>query len=101
MKVIITENKLNSIITNWLNKNYSDLERFNRTEFREIYLSKNGRFKFMYNLRTKRLYVVSEVWDFITNMFGLDYDEVGEILLNWCNNKFKFSAKNPVRVDEI
>jgi hypothetical protein len=101
MKYIITESRLNSIIGNWLNENYDDLERYHRTEFREIYLSKNGRFKFMYNLRTKRLYVVSEVWDFITNMFGLDYDEVGEILLNWCNNKFKFSAKNPVRVDEI
>ena len=55
----------------------------------------------MYNLRTKRLYVVSEVWDFITNMFGLDYDETSNIILNWCNNKFKFNAKNPVKVDEI
>ena len=55
----------------------------------------------MYNIRTKRLYVVSEVWNFITNMFGLDYDEVGEIILNWCNNKLKFKAKIPVKIDEI
>ena len=43
MKYIITESRLNSIIENWLNENYGDLEKFNRTEFREIYLSKNGR----------------------------------------------------------
>jgi hypothetical protein len=34
-------------------------------------------------------------------MFSLDYDETGDILLNWCNNKFEFRAKNPVKVDEI
>ena len=101
MKVIITENKLNSIITNWLNKNYSDLERFNRTEFREIYLSKNGLFKIMYNLRGKQLYIVSELWDFISDVFSLDYEETGKILLNWCNNKFGFRAKAFYRVNEI
>jgi hypothetical protein len=101
MKYIITENRLNSIIENWLNENYSDLERYHRTEFREVYLSKNGRFKFMYNLRTKRLYVVNEVWNFITNMFGLDYDETEKILLNWCNKKYGFRAKASYRVDEI
>jgi len=101
MKYIITESRLNSIIENWLNENYSDLERYHRTEFREIYLSKNGRFKFMYNLRTKRLYVVNEVWNFITNMFGLDYDETEKILLNWCSNKFGFRITNLVKVDEI
>ena len=101
MKYIITESRLNSIIENWLNENYGNLEKFNRTEFRKIYLSKNGELKFMYNLKTKRLYVVSDIWDFLTNMFGLDYDEVGEILLNWCNNKFGFRAKIPVKVDEI
>jgi hypothetical protein len=101
MKYIITESRLNSIIENWLNENYGDLEKFNRTEFREIYLSKNGRFKFMYNLKTKRLYIVSEIWNFISNMFSLDYDETGDILLNWCNNKFGFRAKVFYRVDEI
>jgi hypothetical protein len=55
----------------------------------------------MYNLRTKRLYVVNEVWSFITNMFGLDYDETEKILLNWCSNKFGFRIKNLVKVDEI
>ena len=51
MKYIITESRLNSIIENWLNENYGDLEKFNRTEFKEIYLSKNGKFKFMYNTK--------------------------------------------------
>jgi hypothetical protein len=101
MKYIITESRLKSIIENWLNENYGDLERYYRAEYKEVYLSKNGRFKFMYNIKTKRLYIVSEVWNFITDMFGLGYDETAEILLNWCNNKFKFNAKNPVKVDEI
>jgi hypothetical protein len=101
MKYIITESRLENIILSWLDTEYGDLERYHRTEFREVYFSKNGRFKFMYNLRTKQLYVVSEIWNFISNMFSLDYDETGDILLNWCNNKFKFRAKNPVKVDEI
>jgi|688.fasta_scaffold00433_55 hypothetical protein len=101
MKILITESVLNSIIENWLNKNYGDLERFNRTEFREIYLSKNGRFKIMYNLRGKQLYIVREIWDFISNMFSLDYEETGKFLLNWCNDKFGFRAKVFYRVDEI
>jgi hypothetical protein len=101
MKIMITESRLNSIIYGWLNKNYGDLERFNRTEFREIYLSKNGKFKIMYNLRGKQLYIVSELWNFISDMFGLDYEETGKFLLNWCNNKFGFRAKAFYRVNEI
>jgi hypothetical protein len=101
MKYIITENRLNSFIENWLNENYGDLERYHRAEFREVYLSKNGRFKIMYNIRGKQLYVIREVWDFITNMFGLDYEETGKFLLNWCNKKYKFNAKVFYRVDEI
>ena len=101
MKILITESRLNSIIENWLNKNYGNLERFNRTEFREIYLSKNGLFKIMYNLRGKQLYIVRELWDFVSEVFSLDYEETGKILLNWCNNKFGFRAKVFYRVNEI
>jgi len=101
MKILITESKLNLIIKNWLNKNYGDLEKFNRTEFREIYLSKNGRFKIMYNLRGKQLYIVSEIWNFISDIFGLDYEETGKFLLDWCNNEFGFRAKVFYRVNEI
>jgi hypothetical protein len=42
MKYIITESRLNSIMGNWLNENYDELERYHRTEFRVIYLNKNG-----------------------------------------------------------
>ena len=101
MKYIITESRLNSFIENWLNENYGDSERYHRTEFREIYLSKNGLFKIMYNLRGKQLYIVRELWDFVSEVFSLDYEETGKILLNWCNNKFGFRAKVFYRVNEI
>lgn len=101
MEYVITESRLNSIIENWLNENYGDLEKYHRDEFREVYLSKDGRFKFMYNLRGKQLYVISEVWNVITYMFGLDYEETGKFLLNWCNKKYGFRAKVFYRVDEI
>jgi hypothetical protein len=55
----------------------------------------------MYNLRGKQLYIVNELWDFISEVFSLDYEETGKILLNWCNNKFGFRAKAFYRVNEI
>jgi hypothetical protein len=101
MKYIITESRLNSFIEKWLNENYGDLEKFNRPEFREVYLSKDGKFKFMYNLGGKQLYVINDVWNFISNVFNLDYEETAKLLLNWCNKKYGFRAKASYRVDEI
>lgn len=101
MKYIISENRLNSFIETWLNSEYGNLEKYNRTEFKEIFLFKNGMSKFMFNQRGKQLYVLNEIYDFLKTMFGLDHEEIEEILIKWSNKTYGFRAKRVYRVNEI
>ena len=57
--------------------------------------------KFMFNQRGKQLYVLSEIYDFLKNMFGLDHEEIEEILIKWVNETYGFRDKRVYRVNEI
>jgi hypothetical protein len=101
MKLIITENKRNRLAINWLEDEYPDLKKITFPGHEEVFISDKGMFKMSYISRTKRFYVLDEIWDFIRSVFGFDNDEVGELLLDWGNNKFGFRAKKCHRVEQI
>ena len=54
MKVIITEDKMNSVVTKWLNKNYGDLRKSKSPgSFKFIHLKdENNMTVFLFNLNT-------------------------------------------------
>jgi hypothetical protein len=101
MKYVITESRLENLIFNWLDTQYGDLNKFKHPSYEEVFLERNGMFKMAYINRTKRLYVKNEIWDFIKNVFSLDNDEVGDLLVKWGNNKFGFRVKVAHRVEEV
>ena len=101
MRIIISENKRIRLAINMLEEDYPDLKKITFPGHEEIFVSDKGMFKMSYISRTKRLYVLNELWDFIRSMFGFDNDEVGELLLDWGNKKFGFRAKKCHRVDQI
>lgn len=101
MKYVITESRLNSFITNWLESEYGDMEKFKHSGYEELFLSQEGMFKMVYISRTKSLHIKNDIWDFVREMFGLDNDETGEIIKNWVNEKFGLRAKSGYRVEEV
>jgi hypothetical protein len=101
MKYVITESRLNNFITNWLESEYGDMEKFKHPGYEELFLSQEGMFKMSYISRTKRLYVKDNIWDFVREMFNLDNDETGQILKDWVNKKFGLRAKLAHRVEEV
>jgi O-phosphoseryl-tRNA(Cys) synthetase len=101
MKIVITEDKRNRLAINMIEEDYPDLKKITFPGHEEIFVSDKGMFKMSYISRTKRLYVLNEIWDFIRSMFGYDNDEVSELLLDWGNKKFGFRAKKCHRVEQI
>lgn len=110
MKIIITENKLERVAINWLNKNYGDLELFETDQYPDfLFYKKGGKIIFDYN---KKNGVVSisygEIWLFFESFFGMDYQQIQDLTNVWMEEHYKlrvtttfhFIFKISLRVEE-
>ena len=101
MKIIITENKRIRLAINMLEEDYPDLKIITFPGHEGMFITDKGMLKMSYISKTKKFYVLSEIWDSLRSWFGFDNDEVSELLLNWGNKKFGFRAKKCYRVEQI
>ena len=94
MKIIITENKLEQVAINWLNKNYGDLEPFETDKYPyHIFYRKGDKIIFGYN---KKNGVVSisyeEIWSFFESFFGMNYQQIGELTEVWVEERYNLDV---------
>ena len=101
MKIIITENKRIRLAINWLEEEYPDLKKITFPGHEGMFITNKGMLKMSYISKTKKFYVLDEIWDSLCSWFGFDNDEVSELLLDWGNKKFGFRAKKCHRVEQI
>lgn len=101
MKIIITENKRIRLAINWLEEEYPDLKKMVFPGHEGMFITNKGMLKMSYISKTKKFYVLDEIWDSLRSWFGFDNDEVSELLLDWGNKKFGFRGKKCYRVEQI
>lgn len=93
MKIIIKESKRDKLILNWLDKNYSDLKKFeSRAHFADIvFFVKNGNVIFVYE-KDNNVVGVSYVnlWSILESFFNLNYDEISDIMKLWVEKNYDF-----------
>ena len=66
MRIIISENKLDRVISKWLSKNYSELDIYDRDHQPwHLYVNKDGEVIFLYQNKEKELYVANNVIKFL------------------------------------
>jgi hypothetical protein len=84
MRFIITENKLNKTINNWLSKQYEDLEIYDHNnQHLVLYVDKNGEIIFIYQSKENDVYVSKDVMKFLINIFSIDDKQVKSIFKDW------------------
>jgi hypothetical protein len=85
MKIIITENKLDRVISKWLTKKYSEMDIYDHDNQPWcLYLDKNGEIIFLYHYKDNELYVSKDVMKFLIKIFSIDDDkQVKPIIGNW------------------
>ena len=95
MKIIITENKLEQVALNWLNKNYGDLEQFDRSRQYPDYLfyRKGDKIIFDYNLKSEIVHVsYDEIWSFFESYFSMSNQQIKDITKIWVEERYKLEV---------
>ena len=96
MKLIITESKMNSIVTKWLNNNYGDLRKDSSPmNFRFIhYKDENNVTVFLFNRNTGVVTITNKTaYLYLKDMFGLNGYELNDILIPWFEQSYNLHVE--------
>ena len=95
MKVIITESRLLDIALKWLVQSYGNLTMANIDYYDSDFFLKDGEIVFSVDKYAESVVVYFEIRDLLQNMFGLEYGQVREVVVDWLS---KYYDTNPERV---
>jgi DNA/RNA-binding domain of Phe-tRNA-synthetase-like protein len=97
MKIIITENKRDRLVLNWLNKEFGNLTEVVRGD-KTIYVDQNGLKLFYYyqDSKNRSVYInYNRIWIFFESIFGLDYSQTQKILKLWLEETYNLRGYTP------
>jgi hypothetical protein len=108
MKVIITESRLLDIAKKWLVQSYGDLTPVSIKYYPSDFFLQHGIIVFTRNVSDESVVIDSEIRDTLQNMFGLEYEQVRKIVVDWLSEyydtypqKVYFGSFEHVELDEI
>lgn len=95
MKYIITENRLNNLIFNYLDNNFSDLHTEFNPRFKQyVYYFKGSEMIFVYVLGTENV-VTEDVHIFspLEHMFSMSHNQLIPIVREWLSKTYNIPIK--------
>ena len=95
MKVIITESRLLDIAKKWLVQSYGDLTPVSIKYYPSDFFLKNNVIVVTRDEHGKSVTVDFQIRDMLQNMFGLEYGQVREVVVDWLS---KYYDTHPDRV---
>jgi len=107
MKVIITESRLLGIAKKWLVKSYGNLTMVNIDYYDDDFFLKNGEIVFSLDMYEESVVVDFQIRDSLKNIFGLEYDQVRKVVVDWLSDygvnpdRVYFGSFEHVELDEI
>jgi hypothetical protein len=94
MKIVITENKRNKIVTKWLDDNYGNMNVVYEDNPRYITFRDNDDEDiFLYNINTDTLSIMSPETQRGLKMFGLNKNVMNSIVKPWMESLYGFPIK--------
>ena len=102
MKYIITENKLNNVALSWMNQNFGSeqLEIVTSKKYPgSVFFKKNGKVV-MEQDKENRYFWFShkEIWSFFESFFGMEDEQIREVLGYWLEETLKLKGYTPAFV---
>ena len=98
MKIIITENRLNSVALNWLDNKFGNLTKVVKYD-KTYYVDQNGLTVFYYYQDDKDKVVFidyTRIWIFFESIFDMEYKQIQDILKIWLGETYNLSGYLPV-----
>ena len=101
MKYIITENKLNNVVLSWMNQNFGldQLEIVTSEKYSDlVFFRKNGKVVMQQDKKTKYFWFdYHEIWSVFESFFGMEHQEIQEVLGYWLENTLKLECYTPIQ----
>ena len=101
MKFIITENKKEKIVLNWMNKNFSpdQLDIFKSPKYPDsIFYKKNGKVIMEQDKKNKDFWFdYDEIWSFFEDFFSMEQGDIDRLLNIWLKEVLKLEGYTPSR----
>lgn len=99
MKYIISENKINKIVSSWMNQNFSE-DQLKLATYRQnpniVLFKKNGKVVMEMDMEDKHFgFDYDEIWSFFESVFGMEYEQIQEVLSQWLADDFKVDGYTP------
>jgi hypothetical protein len=97
MKIILTENKRDRLVLNWLNKEFGNLTKVVRRD-KTFYIDKDRFPLFFYNQDGKnRVVYVSyyRFWTLFESIFGMNHQQIKNILKEWLEETYNLRGYTP------
>ena len=99
MKFIITKNKLNNVALSWMNKNFSpdQLEIVTSEKYpNSVFFRKDGKVVMEQDKKSKVFWFsYDDIWSFFESFFGMEYQQIQEVLRYWLEENFKLKGYTP------
>ena len=95
MKMIITESKMNRIVTKWLNDDYGDLRKYNAkgSYMYTHYKDDDELTIFTYNRNTGLVTIINpDLENDLKSIFGLDGYGVNDIFIPWFEERYNLQV---------
>lgn len=90
MKILITENRVQEIVFHWLDTNYGGIKKLVANK-EEVWFMNDGKIIFQTDPSNKNYldFIEPEVGRFLHLMFGLRYEALREVILQWLKSRKK------------
>jgi len=95
MKIIITENQMRKLQFKFLNYLFDDIYEVELNEYPDTrFWKKNDRVVLELE-KSGRLYVLHTIWNDISDMLSLDYDETEQLIKEWVERHLELVGVTP------
>jgi hypothetical protein len=94
MKILITENQMKKVQFKYLDYLFEDMYDVESKNYYSRYWKKDD--EVVLGLKKSgNLWVLETIWDNISNMFSLDYDETQQLIKEWMEQRLKLEGVIP------
>ena len=99
MKYIITESQYNKTIDKFISFQFEPHEeKRTKNKANSIFWVNDGEVIAEMNEYTNRFLVEPQIWDTISSMFSLEFDETQKVIKDWLEEHYKLGGLTPERV---
>jgi hypothetical protein len=99
MKIIITENRLNSVVLKWLDNKFGNLTKVVKGDYTQ-YVDQDGYVLISYLTNVKQIIVIDykRIWKLLLDIFGMKSEQIQDILKIWLEETYNLKGVTPLPI---